>query len=61
MTPAQLQEICIEAEDLRHRVQTAYRKRELTDEDAKDLLRMLRDIGLFIDSPSSNTTGKPSQ
>ena len=35
MTPAQLQEICIEAEDLRHRVQTAYRKRELTDEDAK--------------------------
>jgi hypothetical protein len=61
MTPAQLQEICIEAEDLRHRVQTAYRKHELTDEDAKDLLRMLRDIGLFITSPSSNTTGKPSQ
>lgn len=48
MTPAQLQEICVEAEDLRHEVQAAYRRGEMTDGDASDLLRMVRDIRTFI-------------
>ena len=48
MTPAQLQEICVEAEDLRHEVQAAYRRGEMTDGDASDLLRMVRDIRLFV-------------
>lgn len=49
MTPAQLQQICIEAEDLRQEVQRAYRQ-GMADGDTVAVLRMVREVRLFIQS-----------
>jgi hypothetical protein len=54
VTPAQFQEICIEAEDIRHDVQEAYRRKKMADGDAKDILHRMREIRLLINQKGTN-------